>query len=188
MGQQQAQGVQNGTRGKRILATSARVMAAIVLIAIGLLALIFPGLTGVSAASVAPIFLILGGIIGLFDGLFGLVHEEGGVNWIEALLGLVYLALGFILASSLYAAVFSLGIAVGAGFLAQACVALLGVFTDAGHRLWLLFLAACNALLAWMSFVAWPMGAMELVGIYVGFSFLSWGIALLSGGFHNKAA
>lgn len=185
---QQSNGVNGASRGKRIAATSARVLAAALLIAMGLLALIYPTLTGLSAASVVPIFLILSGAVGLFDGLSGYFHADGGVNWAEAAFGLIYLILGFLLASNAFAAAFTLGVAVAAAFLSQTFVAIVAVFTDSGHRLWMLVLAACNAFLAWMAFAQWPLGAMELVGIWVGISVLSWGIALLSGGFHTQLA
>lgn len=179
--------LQNPSHGG-LVATTARLLAAVILLAIGLLALLFPALTGVSAASVAPVFLILGGAVGLFDGLLGLFHDRSAVVWSQALFGLIYLGVGVLLAANLGAAVMTMGVIVAAGFLSQALVAAIALLSGTGHRLWLLLLACCNALLAWMSFVQWPFGAMDLLGLNIGISVISWGIAMLFGGFTKGAA
>lgn len=186
MSHHQTQAESVGSIGKRAVVTSVRVMASMALIAIGVLSLIFPVATGVSAASIVPVLLILGGLVGIFDGLFGFVRPEDGVDWAVGVFGFVYFAVGLVLASNLSGAIFAMSVLVAAGFIAQTLVGVFVLLAGRGHRLWLLFLTVCNALLALISFVQWPLGAMQLVGISVGISFLSWGLTLLFGGFSAK--
>ncbi|MCA0406615.1 MAG: hypothetical protein LCH39_10740 [Proteobacteria bacterium] len=159
------------------VARMARFAAAGALIGLGLLSLVFPLAVGYSTALAVPYFLIAAGLIGIVAELIAAFRGGDRFDWLILLFSITYLLLGLLVAN-VYDATFAFSILIATGYLTQAVLAALAIFIAKGNRLWMSALCVCCALLAGLSLVQWPFGALQLAGISVGFSLISWGMAL----------
>lgn len=161
--------------------TAARIIrfsAAGALIGLGLLSLVFPLAVGFSTALAVPYFLIAAGLIGISAELVAAFRGGARFDWLILLFSITYLLLGLLLATNIYDATFAFSVLIATGYLTQAILAALVIVLAKGHRLWMIALTVCCGVLAALSFLQWPFGALQLAGISVAISLISWGFTL----------
>ena len=150
----------------------------------GLLALIAPFVAALSVTWMISIALVAAGVSAIaasFD------DHGAGRKIVDQLLAFIAIVVAIIMLIDPFAGALSLATLVMIMLVARGLVELALGFTARTHRGWLLMGGVIDLALAVILFLAGPVEAIGLVGLYVGISLVFWGIALLMGGGRLRA-
>jgi uncharacterized membrane protein HdeD (DUF308 family) len=157
----------------------------VLLIILGILALLAPGLAGVAVTVMIGWLLILGGIAHLV--LSWHLRHAGGMIW-ELLIGLCYIVVGIYMLAHPVAGLVALTAFLGAYLLIKGIFELIMWFRVRHVRGsgWVLFDAIVSLLLSALIWLHLPYSAVWVIGTLVGFGILFSGISRLVLGIHAK--
>lgn len=151
----------------------------ILLLIAGIAALVYPVVAAVAATLYVGWFAIIAGVIAVVIAIK--TRAEPSFGW-RLLVGVVYLALGFLLVANPIAGAASLALFVGA-LLAAAGVVEIALAYRLKPRKgwgWLLANGIVSILLAVMIAIGWPLGSLVLIGYLVGFQIIACGVARIA--------
>lgn len=151
----------------------------IVLIILGLLAMLLPGLA-------SAFFTAAMGWIAIFSGVVMIVEsfQSKPVRgfWLNLIVGILYVIAGIYILANIGAALLALTLTFGVLFIAEGIYTIIMAFTNrAGHQMsWLVALnGIVTLILGIMVLNRFPFSAIWLIGLYMGISLLMSGISLL---------
>lgn len=160
----------------------------IVLIILGMLAILVPGIA-------SAFFTLVMGWIALISGVVMIVQSFVSKPvrgfWLNLIVGLFYVIAGIYILSNLAAALLALTFAFGILFIVEGIYTIIMAFTNrAGHRMsWLVVLnGIITLILGIMVLNRFPFSAIWLIGLYVGISLLMSGISLLAAALATRRA
>lgn len=152
----------------------------IILIILGILAILMPGLA-------SAFFTLVMGWIALISGVVMIVQSFVSKPvrgfWLNLIVGILYVIAGIYILSNLVAAIAGLTLAFGILFIVEGIYTIIMGFTNrAGHRMsWLVVLnGVITLILGIMVLNQFPFSAIWLIGLYVGISLLFSGTSLLA--------
>lgn len=152
----------------------------ILLIILGILAILMPGLA-------SAFFTLVMGWIALISGVVMIVQSFVAKPvrgfWLNLVVGILYVIAGIYILSNLLAAIAGLTLAFGILFIVEGIYTIIMGFTNrAGHRMsWLVVLnGVITLILGIMVLNQFPFSAIWLIGLYVGISLLFSGASLLA--------
>jgi uncharacterized membrane protein HdeD (DUF308 family) len=159
----------------------------ILLIIAGVAALLFPMLAAVAAALYIGWFALIAGAIAIAIAIK--TRAEPHFGW-RILVGVVYLALGFLLVANPLAGAASLALFVGALLAAAGVVEIVLAFRIKPHKGWgwLLANGIVSIALAILIAIGWPLDSLLLIGYLVGFQIIACGIARIALGMGARDA
>ena len=159
----------------------------ILLLIAGVAALIFPAVAAVAATLYVGWFALIAGVIAIAIAIKTRAEPEFG--W-RLLVGVVYLALGFLLVANPLAGAVSLALFVGALLAAAGVVEIALAFRLKPHRGWgwLLANGIVSFVLAICIAIGWPLDSLLLIGYLVGFQIIACGVARIALGMSARAA
>jgi uncharacterized membrane protein HdeD (DUF308 family) len=151
----------------------------IALVIAGVVALLFPVMAAVAASLYIGWFALIAGAIAIAVAIKTRAEPEFG--W-RLFMGVVYVALGFLLVANPVAGAASLALFVGA------MMAVLGVVEIAlALRIkprrgwgWVLANGILSLVLAILIAIGWPLGSLVLIGYLVGFQIITCGVARIA--------
>jgi len=149
---------------------------AVLVIAIGILALVNPIATGFATGVLVGGMLLVYGVMAIAAGLSALSNRG---RWIELLLGILALIAGVVILFNPFAGALSLVWAIGAWLLVAGVFEIVGAFRSAEDRGWRLFLGAVDVVLGALLLFSGPAIGLTYLAFAVGFSFLFRGIFLI---------
>jgi uncharacterized membrane protein HdeD (DUF308 family) len=151
----------------------------ILLIILGILAILMPGLA-------SAFFTLVMGWIALISGVVMIVQSFVSKPirgfWLNLVVGILYVIAGIYILANLGAALLGLTFAFGILFIVEGIYTIIMAFTNrAGHRAtWLVVLnGVVTLILGIMVLNQFPFSAIWLIGLYVGISLLLSGVSLL---------
>ena len=159
----------------------------ILLIIAGGAALVFPMLAAVAAALYIGWFALIAGAIAIAIAIK--TRSEPHFGW-RFLVGVVYLALGFLLVANPLAGAASLALFVGALLAVAGVVEIALAFRIKPHKGWgwLLANGVVSIVLAVLIAIGWPLDSLLLIGYLVGFQIIACGIARIALGMGARGA
>lgn len=152
----------------------------IVLIMLGVLAMLMPGLASAFFTAAMGWIAIASGIVMIVQS-FQSKPVRG--FWLNLIVGIFYVIAGIYILSNLAAALLALTLTFGVLFIVEGIFTIIMAFTNrAGHRMfWLTALnGVVTLILGIMVLNRFPFSAIWLIGLYVGISLLMSGISLLT--------
>jgi uncharacterized membrane protein HdeD (DUF308 family) len=151
----------------------------ILLIIAGVTALLFPMIAAVAAALYIGWFALIAGAIAIAIAIK--TRSEAHFGW-RLLVGVVYLALGFLLVANPLAGAASLALFVGALLAAAGVVEIALAFRIKPHKGWgwLLANGIVSIVLAVLIAIGWPLDSLLLIGYLVGFQIIACGVARIA--------
>jgi uncharacterized membrane protein HdeD (DUF308 family) len=159
----------------------------ILLIIAGVAALLFPLLVAVAATLYLGWFALIAGGVAIAIAIK--TRAEPHFGW-RLLVGIVYIALGFLLVAYPLAGAASLALFVGALLLAAGVVEIALAFRLKPHKGWgwLLANGILSIVLAIMIAIGWPLDSLVLIGYLVGFQIIACGVARIALGMGGRDA
>jgi uncharacterized membrane protein HdeD (DUF308 family) len=161
-------------------ATGWLVFLSIVLMILGILAILSPIYASTFFTAVMGWFALISGVIMIAQSL---VSKPVRGVWLNLIVGILYIVAGIYILLNLAAAVVVLTLAFGILFVAEGIYSIvMGIIDRAGLRMaWLVVINGMVTLvLGILVLNRWPSNALWLIGLYVGISLFSTGIALLT--------
>ena len=155
----------------------------IVMLIAGVAALFLPGLATLSASLALGWILLLYGIAGI---VMGVKARHGRGHGIDLLYGILSLVAGLVLLFFPLSGVLSFTLAVAAWLLARGVIELITGFRYAGERALMLIMGVLDLILGVILVLGWPFPAVQLVGIFIGISFIMGGVATIVAAFGLK--
>jgi uncharacterized membrane protein HdeD (DUF308 family) len=169
-------------------ATGWIIALSIVLIILGILAILLPGLA-------SAFFTLVMGWIALISGVVMIVQSFVSKPvrgfWLNLVVGILYVIAGIYILANLGAAILGLTLAFGILFIVEGIYTIIMGFTNrAGHRMsWLVVLnGVITLILGIMVLNRFPFSAIWLIGLYVGISLLMSGASLLAAALATRRA
>jgi len=159
----------------------------VLLVAAGILALIVPVMAAVAAALYVGWFAVIAGVIAIVVAIR--TRSEPNFGWRVAV-GVLYVALGFLLVSNPVAGAASLALLVGALMVGSGVVEImlaLKLRPRAGWG-WVMANGILSIGLAILIAIGWPLGSLVLIGYLVGFQIIMCGVARIALGMAAKKA
>lgn len=159
----------------------------ILLLLAGVAALLFPVIAAVAATLYVGWFALIAGAIAIAIAIK--THAEPQFGW-RLLVGVVYLALGYLLVANPLAGVVSLALFVGALLAAAGVVEIALAFRLKPHKgwWWLLANGIVSLVLAILIAIGWPLDSLVLIGYLVGFQIIACGVARIAVGLGARDA
>lgn len=152
----------------------------ILLIVLGILAILMPGLASAFFTSIIGWITLISGIA-MIVGSFMSKPVRG--FWLNLIVGIFYTVAGIYILFNLGAALLALTFAFGILFIVEGIYTIIMAFTNrAGHQMsWLVaFNGIVTLILGILVLNRFPFSALWLIGLYVGISLLMSGISLLA--------
>jgi len=158
----------------------------VLLLIAGVAALLYPVVAAVAAALYVGWFALIAGVIAIAIAIKTRAEPEFG--W-RLLVGVVYLALGFLLANPIAGAA-SLALIVGALLAVAGVVEIVLAFRVKPHKGWgwLLANGIVSIGLAILIAIGWPLESLVLIGYLVGFQIIFCGVARIALGMGARDA
>jgi uncharacterized membrane protein HdeD (DUF308 family) len=159
----------------------------ILLVIAGIAALLFPVIAAVAATLYVGWFALIAG--GIAIAIAVKTRTEPSFGW-RLLVGVVYLALGFLLVGNPLAGAASLALLVGALLAAAGVVEIGFALKIKPHKGWgwLLANGIVSIVLAILIAIGWPLGSLILIGYFVGFQIITCGVARIAFGMAGREA
>lgn len=159
----------------------------ILLLIAGVAALLFPVLAAVAATLYLGWFALIAGGIAIAIAIKTRAEPEFG--W-RLLVGVVYIALGFLLVANPIVGAESLALFVGALLGAAGVVEIALAIRVRPHKGWgwLLANGILSIVLAILIAIGWPLGSLVLIGYLVGFQIITCGVARIGLGLATRDA
>lgn len=159
----------------------------ILLIVAGMAAIVFPVIAAVAATLYVGWFALIAGAIAIVVAIK--THAEPSFGW-RVLVGLLYLALGFLLVANPLAGAASLALFVGSLLAVFGVVELVLAFRVRPHRAWgwLLANGIISIVLAVLIAIGWPYDSLVLIGYLVGFQIIFCGVSRLAFAWSSRGA
>jgi uncharacterized membrane protein HdeD (DUF308 family) len=161
-------------------ATSWMIVLSIALMMIGLLAVLSPVYASAFFTAVMGWFALISGVVMIVQSF---VSKPIRGFWLNLIIGIFYTIAGVYILLNLVAAVAVLTLTFGILFIAEGVFSIImGITRRAGLRMaWLVVVnGVVTLLLGILVLNRWPVGALWLIGLYVGISLLFSGMALLA--------
>ncbi|HEV3240901.1 MAG TPA: DUF308 domain-containing protein [Casimicrobiaceae bacterium] len=151
----------------------------ILLVLAGVVALLFPVIAAVAATLYVGWFALIAGGIAIAIAIK--TRTEASFGW-RLLVGVVYLALGFLLVANPLAGAASLALLVAALLTAAGVVEIGLALKIKPHKGWgwLLANGIVSILFAILIAIGWPLGSLVLIGYLVGFQIITCGVARIA--------
>jgi uncharacterized membrane protein HdeD (DUF308 family) len=151
----------------------------IALVIAGVVALLFPAMAAVAASLYIGWFALIAGAIAIAVAIKTRAEPEFG--W-RLFMGVVYVALGFLLVANPVAGAVSLALFVGAMMAVLGVVEIVLALRIKQRRGWgwLLANGILSLLLAILIAIGWPLGSLVLIGFLVGFQIITCGVARIA--------
>ncbi|MGM0590882.1 MAG: HdeD family acid-resistance protein [Halobacteriota archaeon] len=152
--------------------------AGAVIAILGVLAIIFPFVTGVALTLLLGILAVIGGVAH-FAHAFS-AQGWSGALW-QVLLGLLFVGAGIVLMANPVLGLASLTIILAAFFLAEGLIEVVMGFTMVpdSSRLWIVFSGVLSIIIAGLIFIGWPTSAGWAIGLLFGVNLLTSGITMV---------
>jgi len=159
----------------------------IALVIAGVVALLFPVMAAVAASLYIGWFALIAGAISIAVAIKTRAEPEFG--W-RLFMGVVYVALGFLLVANPIAGAVSLALFVGAMMAVLGVVEIVLALRMKPRRGWGWVLAngVLSLVLAILIAIGWPLGSLVLIGFLVGFQIITCGVARLAIAFASRDA
>ena len=151
----------------------------IALVIAGVVALLFPVMAAVAASLYIGWFALIAGAIAITVAIK--TRAEPGFGW-RLFMGVVYVALGFLLVANPVAGAVSLALFVGAMMAVLGVVEIVLALRIKPRRGWGWVLAngILSLVLAILIAIGWPLGSLVLIGYLVGFQIITCGVARIA--------
>lgn len=151
-------------------------VAGIVVLAAGIVAIFHPFVTNLAGALLLGAALVVAGAASAFAGLMDLRARR---SWLYVLLGVLGLVAGLIVLFNPLPAMVSLVWFLGAWLLVGGAIELFGALSTQRGRWWLVFVALVDIVLGAVLLFADPFSALALLGVIIGLSLTIKGVGII---------